>query len=257
MDDRVQKFLESEAGVSLDVLPIEGNLVLESSNLTDDRGNCLAARRFVGSNGVLVTVGPGRADALTHAVRRMTPGEIFSPLGRAELCRALNVSDEPPRYYLYGFRYVLTSLDDFCSAQTTHTATPLGKGDIPEEQLEMRMSQRREQLTEDYVWAFACHRDDPAFEATNLAPFGAQCAAVAVAMWKDGPVADIGIETDESCRGRGFGLAAASATTKWILEQDEVAVYGAYYNNIPSLRIARRLGFNFLQQRTGIGVYHR
>ena len=71
-------------------------------------------------------------------------------------------------------------------------------------------------------------------------------------MWKDGPVATFGVGTEESCRGQGFGAAAVSATTKWILDQGEVAVYEAYADNIPSLRIARRLGFTFLQEEMGI-----
>ena len=196
---------------------------------------------------------PGSVDRITHAVRQMTACEIFSPLGGAELCRALGLSDEPPpQYCLYGFDYVLSGVEDFCPAQTTLTATPLRKKDIPREQFEMRMSERRQPPAEDFTWAFACYRDDLTFRATELAPFGAQCASIAIAIWKDGPVATYGVGTEESCRGQGFGVAAVSATTKWILEQGEVAVYGAYANNIPSLRIARRLGFVFLQQKMGI-----
>lgn len=249
MDDRVRRYLEGKAGVSLSASPIDGITVRESPKRTDERGNRVVAQRVAGWNGVLVTVGPGSVDAITHAVRQMTSCEIFSPLGRAELCRALGLSDEPPpQYYLYGFNYVLTSIEGFCPAQTTLTATPLRKKDIPREQFEMRMSERRQPPAEDFIWAFACYRDDPTFRATELAPFGAQCASIAIAIWKDGPVATYGVGTEESCRGQGFGLAAVSATTKWILEQGEVAVYGAYANNIPSLRIARRLGFTFLQQ---------
>jgi RimJ/RimL family protein N-acetyltransferase len=55
-----------------------------------------------------------------------------------------------------------------------------------------------------------------------------------------------------SKRGQGYGLAAVSAATEWILGEGEVAVYGAYADNIASLRIARRLGFQFLQQEMGI-----
>jgi RimJ/RimL family protein N-acetyltransferase len=253
MDDRVRRYLESKAGVSLSALPIDGIAVRESPKRTDERGNRVAAQRVAGWNGILVTVKPGTADAITRAVRQMTSCEIFSPLGRAELCRALGLSDEPPpQYYLYGFVYVLTSIEDFCPAQTTLRATPLKKKDIPREQFGMRMSQRRQPPAEDFIWAFACYRDDPAFQATELAPFGAQCASIAIAMWKDGPVVEYGVETEESCRGQGFGLAAVSATTKWTLEQGEVAMYGAYANNIPSLRIARRLGFTFLNQEMGI-----
>jgi RimJ/RimL family protein N-acetyltransferase len=253
MDDRVRGYLEGRAGVALSDAPTDGIAVCESPKRTDERGNRVVAQRVAGRNGVLVTVQPGRVDAIADAVRQMAPCEIFSPLGRAELCRALGLSDEPPpQYYLYGYSYVLTRLDDLCPAQKTLTATPLRRGDIPPEQLEMRMSERRQPPAEDFIWAFACYRDHPTFRATELAQFGAQCASIAIAIWADGPVATFGVGTEESCRGQGFGLAAVSATTKWILEQGEVAVYGAYANNIPSLRIARRLGFRYLEQDMGI-----
>jgi len=253
MDDRVRRYLEGKAGVSLSDPPIDGITVRESPKRTEERGNRVVAQRAAGWKGVLVTVPPGTADAITHAVRQMTSSEIFSPLGRAELCRGLGISNEPPpKYYLYGFDYVLTRIEDLCPAQTTLKATPLRKEDIPREQFEMRMSERRQPPAEDFVWAFACYHDDPAFKASELAPFGAQCASIAIAIWKDGPVATYGVGTEASCRGQGFALAAVSATTKWILEQGEVAVYGAYANNIPSLRIARRLGFAFLHQQMGI-----
>ena len=249
MDHRVRRYLESEAGISLTGLPDNEVCVHESPKRTGERGNRVVVQRIAGRNGLLVTVASGSVDAITRAVRQMTPSEILSPLGRAELCRALGLIDEPPpQYYLYGFNYVLTTLEDFYPAQTRHTATPLRKKDIPQEQFEMRMSERRQPPAEDFIWAFACYRDDPTFRATELALFGAQCASIAIAIWKDGPVAEYAVGTEESCRGQGFGLAAVSATTKWVLEQGEVAVYRAYANNIPSLRIARRLGFAFLQQ---------
>ena len=253
MDDRVRRYLECKAGIPLSVSPIDAIAVRESPKRTDERGNRVVAQRVAGWNGVLVTVEPGRVDAITHAVSQMTSSEIFSPLGREEFCRALGLNDEPPpQYYLYGFDYVLTSLEGFCPAQTTLTAMPLRKKDIPREQFEMRMSERRQPPAEDIIWAFACYRDDPTFRATELALFGAQCASIAIVIWKDGPVATYGVGTEDSCRGQGLGLTVVSTATKWILEQGEVAVYGAYGNNIPSLRIARRLGFTFLQQEMGI-----
>ena len=56
---------------------------------------------------------------------------------------------------------------------------------------------------------------------------------------------------------RGFAKAGnwrvviGSAATEWILQQGAVAWYGAYADNIPSLRIARRLGFRFVCQMFG------
>jgi RimJ/RimL family protein N-acetyltransferase len=71
-------------------------------------------------------------------------------------------------------------------------------------------------------------------------------------IWKEGPVASYGVGTDPACRSRGYGLTVVSAATRWILDQDQIAVYGAYANNIPSLRIARRLGFAFVQQKMAV-----
>jgi len=114
------------------------------------------------------------------------------------------------------------------------------------------MSERRQPTAEDFIWAYAFIYDDPTFQSVGLAPFGAKHASIDIAMWKEGPVADLAVETDKSCQGDGYGLTAVSAITKWILEQGEIAVYGAYASNIPSLRIARRLGFTTLLQDMGV-----
>ena len=58
--------------------------------------------------------------------------------------------------------------------------------------------------------------------------------------------------TDCRWRGKGYGSAVVSAATAWTLAQGEAPVYAAYANNIPSLRIARRLGFSLLQQSMGV-----
>ena len=253
MDDRVRRYLESKAGISLCASRGNAVTVRESPKRTNEPGNRVLVQRLAGSDGLLVTVVPGSVDAIAHVVRSMTPCEIFSPLGRAELCRALGVNGRAPgREYIYGFESVLTNLEDFCSAETRHTVTPLTKQDIPAEQFGLRMSERRKPVSDEFIWAFACYRNAPEFRAAELAPFGAQCASIAIVIWKDGPVATYGVGTEEGLRGQGYGLAAVSAATKWILEQGEVTVYGAYANNIPSLRIARRLGFALLQQEMGV-----
>ena len=253
MDDRVRRYLESKAGVSLSALADDGIAVRESPKRTDERGNRILIQRVAGVNGLLVTVVPKSVEAVAHVVQRMTPCEIFSPLGRAELCRALGADDDAPeKHYIYGFDYVLASLEDFRPVQTRYTATPLTREDIPREQFELRMSERRQPASEDFIWAFACYRDASDFQAADLRPFGAQCASIAIVIWKDGPVATYGVATEETCRGQGYALAAVSAATKWVLDQGEVAVYGAYADNIPSLRIACRLGFAFVHQEMGV-----
>jgi len=162
------------------------------------------------------------------------------------------VEEPPPELDLHVFRYIANSIDNFCPAQTVHKATPLWKKDIPPAQFELRMSERRQPTAEDFIWAYACISDDPSFQAVELAQFGAKHASIAIAMWKEGPVADLAVETDKSCQRMGYGLTAVSAITKWILKQGEIAVYGAHAGNVPSLRIARRLGFTPLLQEMGL-----
>jgi len=182
----------------------------------------------------------------------MTPWEIFSPLGAAEIKRMLgNKAEILDRFYIYGFDYILTNSRDFHPAETQHTPVALTKKDIPPEQFDLRMSERRQPVSEDFIWAFACYHSDPDVTATELAAFGLRCASIAIIIWKPGPVATYGVWTEEACRGQGYGLAAVSAATKWILEQGAAALYGAYANNIPSLRIARRLGFALVHQEMG------
>ncbi len=236
-------------GLSLDAFPSSGIAVRESPTRTDERGNRVQVQRMAGSDGILVTVLPGRAEAISRVVRQLTPAEMFSPLGAAELSRALGVDFEPNEYYTYGYNYVLSGADGFRPAATEHAVTPLTRKDLPPEQAEMRMRERRASEGDDFVWAFACRHDDPGFRAGDeLAPFGSRCAAIAIVIWQDGPVAWYGVGADAACRGQGYGLAAVSAATGWILEQGEAVIYQAYANNIPSLRIARRLGFTWLQQ---------
>ena len=67
----------------------------------------------------------------------------------------------------------------------------------------------------------------------------------------DSDVATFGVMTEVDYRDQGFGVAVVSAATEWVLNQGAVAWYGAYADNIPSLRIARRLGFQLFLQTIG------
>jgi RimJ/RimL family protein N-acetyltransferase len=148
----------------------------------------------------------------------------------------------------HGLDYVLTDPSRFRPAETPHAAVSLRKKDIPSQQRELRMSQRRspaEAEQEDFVWAFACYHDDRGAVATELVPFGPQCASIATVEWETRDVASFGVWTEEGYRGRGYALAAVSAATRFVLEQGAVPIYGAYATNIPSLRIPRRLGYSF------------
>ncbi len=175
--------------------------------------------------------------------------EVFSPLGLAELRRAM--APEDAESLAHGLDYVLGDMRKFRPAETPHKPVALTKKDIPPEQFELRMSERRPPAgakEEDFVWAFACRHDDEGAEATELALFGPRCASIAIVIWQSADVASFGVWTEETYRGRRYALAAMSAATEFVLEQGAVAMYGAYTSNVPSLRIPRRLGFMYAWQ---------
>ena len=241
MDARVRRFLERELGFSLETFPKEGVEVRESPARNDKRGNRLRVIR-IGEAGL--ATGISRiADAIAPVVGSMSIWELFSALGIAELRRAL--SPEDGKGLEIGFDYTLTRPSDFIPAETAHKAVALRKADIPPCQFDLRVKERRKPVAEDFVWAFACYHEDRDAKPVTLPEFGPRCAAVAVIIWRDVPdIAFYGVGTEENYRGQGYGLAVVSAATEWTLKQGAVAYYGASASNIPSLRIARRLGFS-------------
>jgi RimJ/RimL family protein N-acetyltransferase len=247
LDHRVRSHLGSNLGSTLASFPSSGIEVRESSQRTDERESRLS---IVGiGNAALATGIPRIVAAISPAVRSMTTRELFSPLGLAELRRAMEPEDAES--LAHGLDYTLTDVRDLRPAETPHAAVALTKKDIPPKQYELRMSERRppdEADEQDFVWAFACRHDDENAEATELAPFGPRCASVAIVTWKTRDLAEYGVWTEEAYRGRGYALAAVSAATRYVLERGAVAAYGAFATNIPSLRIARRLGYSFAWQ---------
>jgi len=247
LDRRIRSYLEDKVGFPLATFPRTGVEVRESPKRTDERGNRLLIVRI--ADGVLATGIPRIVAAIAPVLRSMTISELFSPLGQAELGRAMEPGGIGP--FALGFDYALADQQDFRPVKTRHTPVALTRKDIPPEQLQLRMSERRphvEAKQEDFVWAFACYHDDADATATELAPFGPRCASIAVIIWKAPDLAGFGVGTEEAFRGRGYALAAVSAATRFVLEQGAVAQYGAYATNVPSLRIARRLGYGLAWQ---------
>lgn len=62
--------------------------------------------------------------------------------------------------------------------------------------------------------------------------------------------ADIGVETQEAWRGRGFATAAASIVARRVQEQRRIPVWSCGEDNVASLRIARKLGFEEVSRLT-------
>lgn len=231
MGDRVRLHLERELGFSLQSFASSGIDIRESSKRTDEPGNRLLIHCMADGDGTLVTGTPSVISAITPAIQNMSIYELFSPLGIAELRQALQPDDHEKLFDEPGFDYTLTNEGDFLPAKTLRMPVALMKADIPPDQFDRRMSERRRPTPEDFVWAFVCYREG-------------QKVAGSVIIWGDDPdIAEFGVTTEEKYRGQGYGLAVVSAATQWILEQGAVPSYGAFASNIPSLRLARRLGF--------------
>ncbi|HEY91359.1 MAG TPA: GNAT family N-acetyltransferase [Dehalococcoidia bacterium] len=244
-DCRACRQIEKDAGFSLQTFPDEGVCVRVSDMRTDEPKNRLFVQQVTGKNGVLVTGIPRIVSAASDCAQSMTDRELFSPLGLAEMKRVLPPADAAYLDSTYALDFVLTRHERFHAAWLDYRAVALGRKDIPTEQHDLRMAERRPSETDDFTWAFACYHDEPDVPAKRLAQFGFRCASIAVMMWNGSEdIAVLGVETEEALRGQGYGLAAVSAATQWILEQGAVAWYGAYTDNIASLRIARRLGFS-------------
>ena len=62
--------------------------------------------------------------------------------------------------------------------------------------------------------------------------------------------ADIGVATDERWRGRGFATAAASIVARRIQETGRTPVWSCGEDNLASLRVAQKLGFQEVSRLT-------
>lgn len=252
MDYRICKRIENGAGFPLQMFPDEGVCVRVSDAWTDEPKNRLLAQRVAGQNGVLLTGIPRVVRAVATCAQSMTSWELFSPLGLAEIRRLLPPADAECLDETYGFDFVLIEHERFRPARSRYEVFALKRKDIPPKQFDLRIAERRPSETDDFIWAFACYHNEPNMTATELAPFDPRCASIAVVIWNGGEdIATFGVGTEELLRGQGYALAVVSAATQWILDQKAIAWYGAYANNIPSLRIARRLGFSLICQSFG------
>lgn len=252
MDYRIRKRIEDGAGFSLETFPNEGVCIRVSDVHTDEPKNRLQSQQVAGKNGVLITGIPRIVRAVSDCVQSMTSWELFSSLGIEEIKRVLAPADAEYLDETYGLDFILAEHERFRPAGLEHKVVTFGKEAIPSEQYDQRMAERRSSETDDFVWAFACYHDDPSVPTNDLAPYGPRCASIAVVMWNGGEdIATLGVKTEEALQGQGYGLAVVSAATQWILNQGAVALYGVYADNIPSLRIARRLGFSVISRQFG------
>ncbi|WP_052339313.1 GNAT family N-acetyltransferase [Gorillibacterium massiliense] len=70
-----------------------------------------------------------------------------------------------------------------------------------------------------------------------------EIAAAAFSAYRNERQLEIGIETDEAYRGKGYAFAVCSALIEYCLEQGLEPVWGCRLGNVGSLKLAMKLGF--------------
>ncbi len=94
------------------------------------------------------------------------------------------------------------------------------------------MRERRCTDGDDFIWGFGCCD-------------GGTLISYAALMWSGLDSAAMDVETQPSHQGKGYASCAVHAATVHALRMNALVFYGAEVTNVPSLRIARRLGFVF------------
>jgi hypothetical protein len=81
-------------------------------------------------------------------------------------------------------------------------------------------------------------------ETVHVVAHRSQIVAAAYAAWRSERFADVSVDTVEAFRGWGLAAHAAYPAVCAIEREGRQPVWGALMTNIPSLRLARRLGFS-------------
>ena len=233
INPHIRAALEESLGFPLEAFPRSGIDLRVSHARTDQPGNLLLAHRIPGGDGALATAIPRIAEAVRPLLAEMSSAELFSPLGVAELRRALSVEDGRAILDEPGLDYAIAAPEAFHPAAGGHRSMLLTARDIPStrEEFSLSMTDRDASPPEGLAWGF-------------VGCSGAQRVSIAVIRWDEGATAHIAIAgTKEPFRGRGYGRAVVSAATEHILKQGRVPVYGTIRSNIAALRMIRPLGY--------------
>ncbi|MDY7011261.1 MAG: GNAT family N-acetyltransferase [Planctomycetota bacterium] len=231
MDDRVRLFLEKDSGFALASFPTHGIEIRQSPARTDEPNNRVKIYRL--GNAALATGIPRAVYAIEPVIRSLDILELFSLIGLAELRRALGPEDAET--LSNGFDYTMTGLSDLRLPKLSPMpARLLELSDVPPEEAELSAPMPQQKA----VGAFAIYQDGRKASGSGI-------------IWRSPALIEIVVSTEQEYRGRGYALAVVAVAAQWILNRGAVAHYGAFTTNIPSLRIARRLGFTLAWQTIG------
>ena len=231
MDDRVRLFLEKDLGFSLASFPTHGIEIRESPARTDEPRNRMKIYRL--GDAALATGTPRIVSSVTPVIQTLDILELFSPIGLAELHRTLQ--PEEAETLNSGLDYTITNLNDLRLPKLSPMPERLPElPDKPPEEAELSAPMPQQKAVD----AFAICLNGKKASHSGI-------------IWRSSGLVEIAVATDEEYRGRGYALDVVAVVAQWILERGAVAHYGAHTTNIPSLRIARRLGFTLAWQTIG------
>jgi len=229
-DERVRKFLEKDSGIMFSAFPREGIMVQQSQARTGEPKNRIKIYRV--GNGALATCIPHFQATIESVIQEMDMWELFSPIGLAELQRA--ISTDAAKTLAIGFDYTMTDLSQLQFDFDSVSVKPVKSkrlSDTPPSEMELQLPMIKQKKIE----AFVIYQND-------------EKASVSDVVWRTRRVIEIGVATNERYRSRGFAASVVAFAARWILQRGAVAHYGVEVDNIPSIRIARRLGFNLTWQ---------
>ena len=238
MDNRLCTFLASQSGSPVDSWPQHGIDVRVSSQRTDMVRNRLLALSLRNSGGALVTGIERVVEAIRPIIEELSIAELFSPVGTDALRYAMSPGDAQSVIKEPDFVCAISSRESFRPTHATPNPVPLTGAEVTDaaHHLGITIPETDASTCSGLPQAFACRSSQ-------------EWVSIATIRWQDSRVAEISdVETKESHRRKGFGIAAVSAATDYILLQDRVAIYGTWQSNVPAWRMIHKLGFRLSHQ---------
>ncbi|MFC1859100.1 GNAT family N-acetyltransferase [Thermodesulfobacteriota bacterium] len=231
MDDRIRFFLEQKMRMPLSDLPTEGIEIRESSRNKDAPWKRLSISRV--GNGALVTGISRIIRAVEPVIQNMSIWELFHPYGLAELRYALSQADG--KSLREGFHYTLAEKQYIHPADTSPAPVKVLVENEDPENKNPQSGLQRSSSGKYFQPAFAVYDNGKE-------------AAYSGIHWVAPEIVEIGVETQETHRKRGYGFVLVAAATEWVLNQGALAYYRVFPTNTASIHIARKLGYKLTWQ---------
>lgn len=230
IDERVRFFMERRMGIDPASFPRGGTAVRLSWRRKDIPWKRLSIVRI--GDGAVATTIPRLIRAVAPLSVRLSAAELFSSDGLCELHKALlphGIKD-----LREGYHFTAADKRRLEAHACAEPPVKVLENDGPPSN-GLSPYPRLLPPVHHFVAAFAVCRDHRRVARAGI-------------RWHSSDLIEIGVESDEAYRRRGFGTAVVAAAARWVLDQGAVVYYRVFPSNVPSVRIARRLGFDLTWQ---------